>query len=280
MLPLSIVEIVPRAPSQSRPPPTTSVPDRHTTNLQAFLAGAPLPSPTPYHVDVYEDVSFPPSARPPPDMPSTDFPMLDTTILDIAEILLPVNVRFRLVGYTDASFAVGEMKDSISGFVIYLNCTPIMWGSLTQTTVADSTCAAEFVAASVCCKCLTQMENSIRFLGFTCPKPYRLYTDSQASLSIANNQHSMGKIRHIQIRYHLVRGMVANGDIQFIFCVTEEMVADLLTKILSGHTFDHYRRAFIFLAPMFFNFISLYHHGSSWHVLFSVLLHAFVDGEL
>jgi hypothetical protein len=57
----------------------------------------------------------------------------------------------------------------------------------------------------------------------------------------------MGKIRHIAIRYHLVRGMVLNGDIKLIFCVTEDMVADLLTKILVGAAYDHLAARFYFL---------------------------------
>ncbi len=87
----------------------------------------------------------------------------------------------------------------------------------------------------------------IRFLGFTCPKPYKLYTDSQASLQIANNAMKMGQIRHIAIRYHLVRGMVINGEIEFVFCVTEEMIADLLTKMLSGSTLDRLSARFYFI---------------------------------
>jgi hypothetical protein len=47
-------------------------------------------------------------------------------------------------------------------------------------------------------------------VGFRCPHPYKLYTDSQASLSIASNASKMGKIRHIAIRYHLVRSLVTN----------------------------------------------------------------------
>jgi hypothetical protein len=125
--------------------------------------------------------------------------------LDIPEEVLPTNPCFSTVAYTDATFAVGSLKLSIPGFTIFVNCTQLMWGSLTQTSVAD---ASEFVAASVCAKQLMHVENILRFFGFLCPKPYPLYTNSQASRSIATNFNKMGKIRHIAIRYHLVRAMV------------------------------------------------------------------------
>jgi hypothetical protein len=167
--------------------------------------------------------------------------------LDIATPPLPISTQFSLVAYTDASFGVGDEKVSISGYVIFVNGTPILWGSQRQTTIADSTCSAEFVAASVCCKQVMNVENMFRFLGVLCPKPYPLYTDSQASLSIASNSDRMGKIRHIAIRYHLVRCMALQGDVILLFCVTEDMVADLLTKILSGAPFDRLAARFYFL---------------------------------
>jgi hypothetical protein len=151
------------------------------------------------------------------------------------------------VSYTDASFAVGDTKYSVSGYVIYVNGTPVMWGSMRQTSVADSTCAAEFVAASVCCKQLLHLENIFHFLGFVCPKPYVVYTDSQASQTISMNDQRMGKIRHIAIRYHLVRCLATNGDVILVFCVTEDMMADLLTKILSGAVFDRLATRFYFM---------------------------------
>ncbi len=81
---------------------------------------------------------------------------------------LPTTTRFTTVGYTDASFAVGEKKVGISSYTILVNCTPLMRGSMQQTTPPDSTCSAEFVAASVCCKQLSHVENMFRFLGFLC----------------------------------------------------------------------------------------------------------------
>ncbi len=64
-------------------------------------------------------------------------PDIDDVSLDIEKVLADTNTRFTKVAYTDASFAVGETKQSISGFVIMINGIPILWGSLKQTVVVD-----------------------------------------------------------------------------------------------------------------------------------------------
>jgi hypothetical protein len=162
-----------------------------------------------------------------------EYAVPDPELVDVRRVLLPVNPRYGLVVYADASFAVGELKQSVSGgYVVYLNGVPILWGSLKQTIVVDSSCSAEFVAASIACKQLLHAENMVGFFGFSCPRPYRFYTDSKACLHIATNLARLGNVRHLQIRYHLVRCCVSLGDLDMHFCVTEEMVADLFTKLV------------------------------------------------
>jgi hypothetical protein len=161
-------------------------------------------------------------------------PHVDDSSLDIEKKLADTNPRFTIVAYTDASFAVGETKQSISGFDVMINGVPILWGSLKQTIVVDSTCSAEHVAASVCCKQVIQAENMVQFLDFTCPRPYKMYTDSQACLKIATTASKLGMVRHLEIRYHLVRCIVLSGDIALFYCITEEMLADLFTKIVAS----------------------------------------------
>ncbi len=156
----------------------------------------------------------------------------DPELLNICRVVLPVNLRYRLVVYADASVAVGDKKQSVSGYIVYLNGVPILWGSLKQTIVVDSSCSAEFVAASIACKQLLHAENMFSFFGFSCPKPYRFYMDSKACLHIAPNVTRMGNVRHLEIRYHLVRCFVCLGDVEMCFCVTEEMVADLFTRLV------------------------------------------------
>jgi hypothetical protein len=154
-------------------------------------------------------------------------PYTDDALLDIEKTLADTNTRFTVVAYSDASFAVGETKQSISGWDVMINSVPMLWGSLKQTIVVNSTCSAEYVAGSVCCKQIMQAENMVQFLDFTCPKPYRMYTDSQACLKIATTASKMGMVRYLEIRYHLIRCIVLSGDIELVYCITEEMLADL-----------------------------------------------------
>jgi hypothetical protein len=161
-------------------------------------------------------------------------PLVDDGNLDIIKVLQPTNKRFTMVAYSDASFATGTSKQSVTGFVILLNGTPWLYGSLKQTIVVDSTCSSEYVAASVCCKQIVEAENMVQFLQFTCPKPYKMYTDSQACLKIATSNSTLGKVRHLEIRYHLVRCLILSGDVVMAYCITEEMLADLFTKIVAG----------------------------------------------
>jgi hypothetical protein len=196
---------------------------------------------------------------------STDFNELREILLykvkdeiadeDIRPIVLQINARYKLTIYADASFAVGPTKQSVSGHVVYLNGTPLLWGSVKQTIVVDSSCSAEYVAASVACKQAIHAENIIGFLGFSCLRPYTMYTDSTACLNIASNSERLGNVRHLSIRYNLVRCYVTIGEIKMMFCVTEEMVADLLTKIVAGAQDNRLAIRFYNLCPSAWKYV-------------------------
>jgi hypothetical protein len=179
----------------------------------------------------------------------------DIADVDISPIVRPINARYRIVIYTDASFGVGETMQSVTGYIVYLNGTPLLWGSLKQTIVVDSSCSAEYVAASVSCKQTIHAENMIGFLGFSCPKPYIMYTDSTACLAIATNTLKLGNVRHLAIRYNLVRCYVSIGEIQMRYCITEEMVADMMTKIVASHQDARLTVRFYCLCPQGFEYV-------------------------
>jgi hypothetical protein len=40
--------------------------------------------------------------------------------------------------------------------------------------------------------------------------------------------------------------MATNGDVTLLYCVTEDMIADLFTKVLSGWTFERLATRFYY----------------------------------
>ena len=70
-----------------------------------------------------------------------------------------------------------------------------------------------------------------------------------ACLHIATNPAKLGNVRHLHIRYHLVRCVVSLGDVEMFFCITEAMVADLFTKIVSSAQDDRLSVRFYSLLP-------------------------------
>ena len=64
------------------------------------------------------------------------------------------------------------------------------------------------------------------------PAPTTLHCDNQATLHLANDDNYHARTKHIDIRFHFIRQTIANKQIIMIYCPTEDMVADILTKAL------------------------------------------------
>jgi hypothetical protein len=66
-----------------------------------------------------------------------------------------------------------------------------------------------------------------------------LYQDNKSAMLLeTNEQASSSKYRrHIEIRYYYGADQVAKGDLKVVWCPTDEMIADFLTKPLQGKAF-------------------------------------------
>ena len=49
------------------------------------------------------------------------------------------------------------------------------------------------------------------------------------------------KLKHIEIKYHYIRGMVQRGAVKLLYIATEEQIADLLMKPLARLKFEYFR---------------------------------------
>ena len=62
--------------------------------------------------------------------------------------------------------------------------------------------------------------------------PTTLYCDNQAALKLATDDNYHARTKHIDIRYHFIRQVIASHDIDVTYCLTDDMTADILTKAL------------------------------------------------
>jgi hypothetical protein len=143
-----------------------------------------------------------------------------------------------LRGYSDSDYA-GDHTDrhSVSGHIFMLNMGPISWASAKQRCVATSTTEAEYIALCEASKqgqwlrTLLQEIGREKLLGGRGHR-VQLFGDNQASLAIAADPMSHRRTKHIDVRYHYVRQLVAFGKMDVDYIRTEDMLADVLTKPL------------------------------------------------
>ena len=70
-----------------------------------------------------------------------------------------------------------------------------------------------------------------------------LYQDNKSAMLLETNGLALSskRTKHINIRYNYVADRVAKGDLRVVWCPTEKMIADFLTKPLQGKAFVEFR---------------------------------------
>jgi hypothetical protein len=70
-----------------------------------------------------------------------------------------------------------------------------------------------------------------------------LYQDNKSAMLLETNGRasSSKRTKHINIRYYYVADRVAKGDLRVVWCPTDKMIANFLTKPLQGKAFVEFR---------------------------------------
>lgn len=69
-----------------------------------------------------------------------------------------------------------------------------------------------------------------------------MYCDNKATIAMTRNPALHRRTKHIDISYHYVRNLTANGEVELIFCRTNEQVADIMTKALPEAKHDYLQK--------------------------------------
>ena len=152
------------------------------------------------------------------------------------------DIAHEVAGYSDAEWAgdIGDRK-STSGYIFLLGGAAISWKSCKQTCVALSTAEAEYVALSAAAQEAMWLQRLVSDLLNKSIQETVIFEDNQSAICLAKNQQVHGRSKHIDIKYHFVRDMVEAGRLELVYCASEDMIADMLTKGLSTKQFEKLR---------------------------------------
>ena len=129
------------------------------------------------------------------------------------------------------------MRRSITGIMVFVGSTPVLWRSKCQGCIATSTYTAEFVAMRSAIEEAISIRYMLRCLGVPVTKPTNLYGDNFGVIQSATIPDGKLKKKHVAISYHYVREAIAAGYINAIWVKSHENFADVCTKALGTIAF-------------------------------------------
>ena len=99
---------------------------------------------------------------------------------------------------------------------------------------------SEYVACAAAVQEAVWLKRFLQCLGITThfEEAVTLYSDSTVALVYAKDPKYHGKSKHIEIKYHFIRDIVAWGEVLVKHISTGSMVADPLTKPIVRDVFQ------------------------------------------
>lgn len=137
----------------------------------------------------------------------------------------------RLIAYTDSDWASDvDKRRSCTGFVTSISNAAISWNSKRQSTVALSSTEAEYIALSSTVCEIVWLKQFLAEISDNYAKPALIFCDNQSTIKLAESDGFRPRTKHIDIRFHHLRGQLQKRVFELEFLPTAKMTADSLTK--------------------------------------------------
>ncbi len=178
-----------------------------------------------------------------PDIDESQFPNEDWSASPYGECKeeIPTNApaprgrAFTMRAFVDSDHAGDSItRRSRTGFMVFLNSSPIYWFSKKQGSCETSSFGSEFCAMKTCCEYIRGLRYKLRMMGVPVEMPTYIFADNQSVLANTSTPHSQLKKKSSSIAYHFVREGVAKNEWRTTYLNTHMNPADLLTKSLPG----------------------------------------------
>jgi hypothetical protein len=145
-----------------------------------------------------------------------------------------------LEGYADADGSMTEDRQAIMGYAFLIDGGTVSWSSKWQEIVSLSTTESEYVAATHSMKEAIWLCSLLSELFKPIKPSITLFSDNQAAIALTRDHQFHLRTKHINVRYHFIRWVIEQGSLHLIYCPTNDMVTDTLTKVLPSAKVKHF----------------------------------------
>ncbi|KAA3481660.1 laccase-2-like [Gossypium australe] len=148
----------------------------------------------------------------------------------------------KLICYSDNDWAgsVDDMR-STSEYFFSLGSGVLSWSLKKQSTVAQSTAKAEYVATAVAVNQAIWLRKLLFDLKLVQVEATLFFCDNQSAIMIAKNPVFHVKTKHFEIKCYFVGEVEHSKEVTLIHCSTETQLVGILTKPLGEMRFEELR---------------------------------------
>ena len=132
------------------------------------------------------------------------------------DIMEPLGEEGTITCYVDADHARDKVTcRSVTGILLLVNNTPLIWYTKRQKTVETSTYGSELVAARIAVEMVMEVRYKLRMLGIPLERTSLMVGDNMSVILNTTIPSSMLKKKHNAISYHKVREAIAAKLVEF-----------------------------------------------------------------
>ena len=161
--------------------------------------------------------------------------------------------------YADADWAGNtDSRRSCTGNLVLLGGSIVDWTCKMQSTVALSSCEAEYQSSGSAVQSMLFMDSLLTEMGLRGNNndgqrdgtlKLKVLNDNQSAVAICKNDVLHSRVRHIDIKHHFIREQVEKGAVEVSWISTNKQLADILTKAMTGAPFKRMRDAIVVPVP-------------------------------
>lgn len=125
--------------------------------------------------------------------------------------------------------------------LLYLGNNLISWSSKKQSVITRSSAKNEYRSLASARVEISWLQSLFSKLGICCKEKPTIWCDNVSTTKLARNPIYHSRTKHIEIDIHFIKNKVLAGVLNIHYILSQEQIADIMTRPLSFIHFNYLR---------------------------------------